>query len=76
MGLSTGLGPHNYSSGEEVMLLCRWEELNSLAEQRRRLLRGAEQVHKFVRDAAETNDRMNEKASFVTTTSTTCKTYM
>ena len=39
----------------------RWEELNSLADQRRRLLAGAEQVHKFVRDAAETNDRMNEK---------------
>ena len=41
--------------------VCRWEELNSLADQRRRLLAGAEQVHKFVRDAAETNDRMNEK---------------
>ena len=39
----------------------RWEELNSLAEQRGRLLSGAEQVHKFVRDATETNDRMNEK---------------
>ena len=40
---------------------CRWEELNLLAEQRGKLLSGAEQVHKFVRDAAETNDRMNEK---------------
>ena len=41
--------------------VCRWEELNSLAEQRRQLLAGAEQVHRFVRDAFETNDRMNEK---------------
>ena len=46
-----------------IQLLCvfRWEELNSLTEQRGRLLSGAEQVHKFVRDATETNDRMNEK---------------
>ena len=43
------------------MCVCRWEELNSLAEQRRQLLAGAEQVHRFVRDAFETNDRMNEK---------------
>ena len=35
--------------------------MNSLAEERRRLLAGAEQVHRFVRDAVETNDRMNEK---------------
>ena len=41
--------------------LSRWEELNSLVEQRRCLLAGAEQVHRFVRDAVETNDRMNEK---------------
>lgn len=46
-----------------LLPLCvhRWEELNSLAEQRRKLLAGAEQVHRFVRDAVETNDRMNEK---------------
>ena len=30
-------------------------------DQRRALLAGAEQVHKFVRDSIETNDRMNEK---------------
>ena len=41
--------------------VCRWLKLTSLAEQRRNLLRGAEQVHKFVRDASETNDRMTEK---------------
>ena len=40
---------------------CRWKELNSLAQQRGRLLSGAEQVHKFVRDATETNDRVDEK---------------
>ena len=44
-----------------LVLLYRWEELNSLAEERRKLLAGAEQVHRFVRDAVETNDRMNEK---------------
>ena len=62
-GSNTVPGPRT----PEVVLPCRWEELNSLAEQRRKLLRGAEQVHKFVRDAAETNDRMNEKASLITT---------
>ena len=41
--------------------VCRWEELISLTKQRKQLLKGAEQVHKFVRDASETNDRMNEK---------------
>lgn len=45
--------------------VCRWEELNSLAEQRRKLLAGAEQVHRFIRDAIETNDRMNEKVQHV-----------
>ena len=30
-------------------------------------------MHKFVRDAAETNDHMNEKASFVTTMLTLAK---
>ena len=39
----------------------RWEELISLTRQRKGLLNGAEQVHKFIRDASETNDRMNEK---------------
>ena len=39
----------------------RWEELISLTKQRKELLHGAEQVHKFIRDASETNDRMNEK---------------
>ena len=58
----------------QYMYICRWEELNSLAEQRRRLLRGAEQVHKFVRDATETNDRMNEKASFIATVLTLART--
>ena len=33
----------------------------TLADQRRRLLAGAEQVDQFVRDASETNDPMNEK---------------
>lgn len=41
--------------------VCRWEELNSLSEQRRKLLAGAEQVHRFIRDAIETNERMSEK---------------
>jgi spectrin beta len=60
-------------SGEHIIrehqasLNIRWEELNSLAEQRRRLLAGAEQVHRFVRDATETNDRMNEKAKALLT---------
>lgn len=35
----------------------------SLAKEREQLLKGAEQVHEFVRDASETNDRMNEKVS-------------
>ena len=42
---------------------CRWEELMSLTKERDQKLKGAEQVHKFVRDASETNDRMNEKVS-------------
>ena len=49
-----------------VCVCDRWEELNSLADQRRRLLAGAEQVHRFVRDAVETNDRMNEKVLIYT----------
>lgn len=32
-----------------------------LTNERKQLLEGAEQVHKFVLDASETNDRMNEK---------------
>ena len=43
--------------------LRRWEELISLSNERDQLLKGAEQVHKFVRDASDTNDRMNEKVS-------------
>lgn len=39
----------------------KWEELNTLVNERRELLKGAEQVHKFVRDASETNERMSEK---------------
>lgn len=39
----------------------RWGELISLANEREELLKDAKQVHKFVRDASETNDRMNEK---------------
>ena len=54
-------------SMDGLMVLCitcfRWEELISLTKQRKQLLKGAEQVHKFVRDASETNDRMNEKVS-------------
>ena len=42
----------------------RWEELISLTKQRKELLNGAEQVHKFIRDASETNDRMNEKVCY------------
>ena len=34
-----------------------------MTKQRKQMLKGAEQVHKFVRDASETNDRMNEKVS-------------
>ena len=49
-----------------LVLVIRWEELNSLADQRRRLLAGAEQVHRFVRDASETNDRMNDKVRIPT----------
>ena len=51
------------TSHVEIILVsvCRWEELISLTKQRKQLLKGAEQVHKFVRDASETNDRMNEK---------------
>ena len=45
-----------------IYVQCRWEELNALVEQRRRLLVGAEQVHRFVRDVGETNDRMSDKA--------------
>ena len=33
----------------------------ALTGERKELLKGAEQVHKFIRDASETNDRMNEK---------------
>ena len=40
---------------------CRWQELVTLTEERKKMLKGAEQVHRFVRDASETNDRMNEK---------------
>lgn len=43
----------------------KWAELNGLVEERKDLLRGAEQVHKFVRDASETNDRMNEKVPYI-----------
>ena len=43
--------------------MYRWEELISLSNERDQLLKGAEQVHKFVRDASDTNDRMNEKVS-------------
>ena len=32
-----------------------------MAKEREQLLKGAKEVHKFVRDASETNDRMNEK---------------
>ena len=39
----------------------RWQELIRLTDERKRMLKGAEQVHRFVRDASETNDRMNEK---------------
>lgn len=46
-----------------TFLVFRWEELISLANEREELLQGAKQVHKFVRDASETNDRMNEKVS-------------
>lgn len=42
----------------------RWEELILLTKQRKELLNGAEQVHKFIRDASETNDRMNEKVDY------------
>lgn len=45
----------------------RWEELISLTKQRKELLSGAEQVHKFIRDASETNDRMNEKVDYLFT---------
>jgi len=41
----------------------RWQELVTLTEERKKMLKGAEQVHRFVRDASETNDRMNEKVS-------------
>ena len=41
--------------------LCRWEELVTLVNQRDGLLKAAEEVHKFITDASETNDRMNEK---------------
>ncbi|CAI8040975.1 Spectrin alpha chain, non-erythrocytic 1 [Geodia barretti] len=54
-------------SEQQDSLNARWEELNSLAEERRKLLAGAEQVHRFVRDAVETNDRMNEKAKALLT---------
>ena len=50
----------------------RWEELVSLTDERKRLLKGAEQVHKFVRDASETNDHMNEKVLHVCTCTCTC----
>ena len=54
------------SGSQEVELrpccfISRWQELVSLADERKRLLKGAEQVHKFIRDVSETNDRMNEK---------------
>ena len=45
--------------------MFRWEELILLTKQRKELLNGAEQVHKFVRDASETNDRMNEKVCYL-----------
>lgn len=48
------------------VFFSRWDELISLAKERDQLLKGAEQVHKFVRDASETNDRMNEKVSAFT----------
>ena len=45
----------------------KWAELNGLVEERKGLLKGAEQVHKFVRDASETNDRMNDKVCCIIT---------
>lgn len=44
-----------------IIMHCRWQELIRLTDERKRMLKGAEQVHRFVRDASETNDRMNEK---------------
>jgi len=44
-----------------TVFLFRWEELISSAQERKQLLEEAEQVHKFVLDATETNDHMNEK---------------
>ena len=44
--------------------LCRWEELVTLVNQRDALLKAAEEVHKFITDASETNDRMNEKVQY------------
>lgn len=46
-----------------VLPPIRWQELVALTGERKELLKGAEQVHKFIRDASETNDRMNEKVS-------------
>ena len=56
---------YGFRDQNEVYILCvfhcRWQELIRLTEERKRMLKGAEQVHRFVRDASETNDRMNEK---------------
>lgn len=49
------------TNGMRCFGLCRWEELVTLVNQRDALLKAAEEVHKFITDASETNDRMNEK---------------
>ncbi len=60
---------HDGHSGAHIIqehqesLKRKWAELNSLVNERRESLKGAEQVHKFVRDASETNERMSEKVS-------------
>lgn len=40
----------------------KWNQLEQLVMERNQHLAGAEQVHRFISEAAETNDRMNEKA--------------
>ncbi len=62
---------HDGHSGAHIIqehqesLKRKWAELNALVNERRESLKGAEQVHKFVRDASETNERMSEKVSEV-----------
>ena len=48
------------------MCVCRWKELVKITEERKELLAGASKVHKFIREADDTKDRISDKVRTVT----------